>query len=572
MDMQKKNRIFLGVWIAAGLMLLCVQIFVRDHSSFIGIAGSRAQEISTSFAAKIKRVHVIAGQSVRKGDLLIEMENPELEVEIHKIKTELDYLLDQKGMLAKVVPVGHVEDSRIINMRNQLDVLEAQKKDLLVFSQYDGKVEAILRREGENSQPLLPILTLQEITPATVHGFIHESIIGEVQIGTEVDVTSMTPGSGNEQGTRQVRGKVISFGSSIVPFPERLLRDISRPMWGREVVIEVDKENGLILGEKVFVAKASKMKNFFSEAYADDKVKRGPQGEFLKAQKEIPIPLSLNQEFEASGLVWLSNIQRFIVVSDGNNSRANPQVALVTKDGKVEKVYIDGLESVGDMESVVLDEAGSLYFVSSIGKDKKKYKGATSRKNMVKITQDGMSFSKNTVIPLGDALELALARQTSPALRELVKGGKLKVDVEGAVIDGDTMLLGLRRVGDSGHAFVLGLKGIKELIKGGSSALAVTLAYELPLKHSDGEVLGISDLARCGSMLYVAAAPAEKKGHKGAIYRLDESSGAQSLVKIHEFAKEKPEGVDCRSSEGTLAVSFDHGKSGSHMVIYALQR
>ncbi len=571
MSPSKRNKVFLGVWAACGLLIFISHFMVQDHSSFVGVVGSRAQEITTNAAAKVKKIHVISGQIVRAGDLLIELENPQMELEISKIQAELGYLRDQKALLSGLVDTEGVEDSRLENLEKQLAILNEEKKALFVFSQFDGKVETITKREGENVQAHLPIMTLQELTPTTIRGYIHESILDEVKIGSIVGITSLSGTS--EDG---VYGKVLSFGSSIIPFPERLLKDPARPMWGREVLIEIPSRNPLILGEKVFITKMSKAKSLFNRAYAGDKNRKAsPDDAFLEERRRLELKVAGKRKFEASGIVFLRDIQKYLTVSDGKNSEETPQVLVLDKSGEtVFSTHVKGLDHVNDLESAATDADGNIYLLSSLTVEHKKNKKGRTSKSMVMLRREGMEFSKAAEVPLHDVIKRIILRNPRSELAQAVmEGGELHVDVEGMAVDGANLYLGLRQpLKGTNEAILLRMDNFRTLFTDPGVPKDLVVAELLDLRAQDGERLGISDLSICGGVMYVAGAPADKDGRKGAIFRMKLGAGKSSLVKIHDYADEKPEGVHCHPESRDLVVTFDHGDQGSHLISYDVRR
>lgn len=564
-----RSKIFAGVWGLCALVLVTVQLTQKERLDFVGIVGLRSQEITSSTSARVKKIHVISGQNVKKGELLLELENPQIELELNRLAAELDYLLEQKEIFSSIVNTDKVEHSNIEGLKKQLAILEKEKSELFIFSKFDGKIESILKKEGENAQPHLPIMTLLESTPTTIRGYLHESVVGEVSIGTEVLVSH--PASGKE---RSVIGKVISFGSSIVPFPERLLKDPTRPVWGREVMIEIPETNNLILGEKVFIAKYEASRGIFNQAYASDSKEKGLKNDHAgigsySESKRFLLKAPGQKKFEGSGVTFLPKINKYLVVSDGRSTKKKTQVILVDASGEeITDAQIKELKGLADFEAISIGADETIYVLSSLSVGSKKSSGKGDRHQLVRIKREGMSFSKTGSVSLFELLKSYLKKNPARAeLSYMKKDGELQLDIEGMAVEGNALLIGLRsRLNEKSEALIFRLEGLAQMFEKNEIA-DIKLAYQIKLLNGTGRALGISDLSICGADLLIAGAPASKDEQVGGIFRWRNNK----IEKLIEFKKEKPEGLHCHDSGKKLMVTFDHGDDPSYGVIYEQQ-
>jgi hypothetical protein len=564
-----RNKIFAIVWGLCALMLITLQLTQKERLDFVGIVGLRSQEITSSTSARVKKIHVISGQNVKKGDLLLELENPQMELELNRLTAELDYLLEQKEIFSTIVNTDKVEHSNIEGLKKQVAILEKEKSELYIFSKFDGKVESILKKEGENAQPHLPIMTMLESTPTTIRGYLHETVVGEVSIGTEVLVSH--PASGKE---RSVIGKVLSFGSSIVPFPERLLKDPTRPVWGREVLIEIPENNNLILGEKVYIAKFEATRGFFNQAYASEEKKRGTKlnlrgkGSYLET-KRFNLKAPGQKKIEGSGVTFLPKINKYLVVSDGRTTKKKTQVVMMNANGEgITDAGIKGLNGLADFEAISIGADETVYVLSSLSAGSKTSSGKGDRYQLIRLKREGMDFIKSGSVSLYSLLKDFLKKNSGRAdLGHMLKNGELSIDIEGMAVEGNGLLIGLRtRLNEKSEALVFRLGNLNQIFEKNEIA-EIKLAHQIKLVNSAGQSLGISDLSLCGNDLIIAAAPASKDEQTGGIYRLRNNS----VEKLIEYKNEKPEGVHCHDSGKTLMVTFDHGDDPSFGVIYEQQ-
>ena len=115
-----------GIW-PLGLVCLAVVIVLLllgwsnmvARSHFLGIAESREITINSENPVEIERVHVMEGQSVDQGQLLVQLRNPELTLRINQISHQLDQLRAQndvdKSELESVLTRLNAEKNALIN-------------------------------------------------------------------------------------------------------------------------------------------------------------------------------------------------------------------------------------------------------------------------------------------------------------------------------------------------------------------------------------------------------------------------------------------------------------------------
>lgn len=99
------------------LLLGWSNMVARSH--FLGIAESREITINSENPVEIERVHVLEGQSVDQGQLLVQLRNPELTLRINQISHQLDQLRAQndvdKSELESVLTRLKAEKNALIN-------------------------------------------------------------------------------------------------------------------------------------------------------------------------------------------------------------------------------------------------------------------------------------------------------------------------------------------------------------------------------------------------------------------------------------------------------------------------
>ena len=202
----------------------------------------------------------ITGNLKSLGDEAGEEETPKefspIQIRIDRLENELDLALNEiqiridsleKELTAPTSP----EAIRIEGLQQEMNMLLAERNKLYIFAPVTGLVGTVHVKEGESVAPFTPVLTVHTENPSYVKGFINENVHNRIALGSPAAIIPLANGS------RRVVGTVTGIGSRIVEFPERLRRRPDVQVWGREVLIKLPEDNGLLLGERVKIVESS---------------------------------------------------------------------------------------------------------------------------------------------------------------------------------------------------------------------------------------------------------------------------------------------------------------------------
>ena len=329
-------RLLYFVWFGCLVALVVVS---RDNGTdvdtFFGIAETREIVVNAEGAVEVKEIHVVPGQLVSTGQLLVVLDRPELPLRINEISSQIDELKAQQyvkaadvqariyeleaqkkanaaelqyritqlnnkqqiniGLTAGLRSIEQDQDEKAKNviksplqvqaeglkkelelgnhliqlkinalketldsskatisiqlkgLEEELNLLHAEKKDLLKHSPITGVVGSVNFKQGEKVSPFDPILTVHTRSPAYVKGYIHEKVYSRISVKDKVRVVSVANTSA------ATVGEVVGVGARIVEYPLRLRKRPDIQMWGREVQILIPPENQFLLGEKLFI-------------------------------------------------------------------------------------------------------------------------------------------------------------------------------------------------------------------------------------------------------------------------------------------------------------------------------
>jgi multidrug resistance efflux pump len=139
---MKVNWFYFFILILAGVMLFVSLKFFRGsrHSS-VGVAYAKEYKINADKSSVIKGIHVVSGQQVKKGDVLIELTSTSLDMDIEKLANRIKVLRAEQTENAKVA------QSRIAFTRAEQGVVISEMKSSIVQAESEMKLNKRLTRQ-----------------------------------------------------------------------------------------------------------------------------------------------------------------------------------------------------------------------------------------------------------------------------------------------------------------------------------------------------------------------------------------------------------------------------------------
>lgn len=373
-------KLLFGFAAAVTLLILMHGYLGSSAPECLGVADSKETIVAYDLPVVVKKIFVIPGQSVKKGDPLIEVDLPEVNIKMLEIKTQIQALEAEQGIRqslmgalplqrkklngkkreeALATPIGN----EILGLKEQLSELRKLQSQSVKFAQESGMVSTIAFKVNEQVPPFQSILSIIPPSPNLAFGFVHEARALEFKLGDEVVVEATTGPA------RATEGKIVSLGNRITQFPMRLQgagANLSNPQyWGREVVVSLPGKNELLFGEKVRIVakKASSLSDFSDVAFAD-----------VAAEKTDLISdlstVAKHLEFEASGLLFDTTSGDLMVASDEVGPQGSPfWTSAIDNVGAWSNLSIPGMGEVKDVESLVMLN-NKYYAMSSMGRSK----------------------------------------------------------------------------------------------------------------------------------------------------------------------------------------------------------
>ena len=176
-----------------------------------------------------------------------------LEDKIQKCKQEsidlkLMYTLKIKGLKKELSLGQNPYNEQVKRLIAEKEFNESQiLLPIVVYAPATGLVGTISCKEAEHISSFSTLLTFYEPHSGIIKGFVHEDLTLEVELDQEFLISSL------KDENIAYKGKVIGLGSRIVEIPSRLRKIESIKVYGREVLIEIPKENSFLQHEKVSI-------------------------------------------------------------------------------------------------------------------------------------------------------------------------------------------------------------------------------------------------------------------------------------------------------------------------------
>jgi len=649
-------------WALAFLVVVKTSSFIEkeETTEFQGIAETREVIVNSENSVEIRMIHVLPGQEVQKGRVLVELERPDLTMKLNEIThqleelksrdicnrdeiksqirqvnadkqvniSEIDHKLEQmtsrysfnKEMVSDLksistlfkatkvvkktgameIEIENLKQERYLtekrfqtqiddlttklastetpetihqeSLKKELELLGKEKASLVILASIDGIIGSIYCKAGEKISPFQPILTLHTRAPSYVRGYIHENIHNRASTGDMVQVTALT-GEG-----KRVKGEIVGVGSRIIEYPLRLKKRPEMQLWGREVEIHLPDGNPFLLGEKVIIQTADHnqvgnlawLKKWFAlESYA---------AESDMSDQVSDIPITGADDMEASGLIYLKDLDRYLVISDEVKKKKNILYLMDNKARITNELQIEGVNEIDDMEAICQDDSGVIYLSCSQGR-KKNGKLPDERKRFVQIRRSGSRLISDGQVLLHDLLKEAALKNPDEKWAKFIGTSKRNIEIEGIFVEQNDLFLGFKNPLKKKKAVILKISNFRMMLeKNDLDTNQIQIWRKLDLQDHDSESsnissTGIADLCHYQNKLLVLSSNRGKKYGKkvevetvGVLRVFDFNDG--HLMKTYYFNQLTPEGIAYDSLRDGFVVTFDQGSDAPSRFMY----
>lgn len=460
----------------------------------------------------------------------------------------------------------HIE--HINELETKLRIVEERIRMRKVVSPCDGVVVKINYLPGDTVEGLATILTVEEPTAAFVDVYIPETADRKPQLGERVTVYP------RRKGVLAAKGTIIFIDPGYSAVPERLaFRRII--YWARKFRVRLDDRHGLMPGETAEVQILGEL-NPLNEAQAEERITPSlsdlhhspARTVTISSMSEIDVSdqLHLRSRFEPSGIAWLPDLDRFVVISD-DTSRDQPEHApwlyLMDRNGRVEPepVTVAGVDSLNDVEAITVADDGTLYLISSQSISRKGKRPA-DRQRLLQVKREGRNFRVVAHVDFFTVMQQSYDMRQLAALGLTdLEGEQLVLNIEGATWRQGELLLGLKLPLTDRGAIIWRLQNPEQLFAAKTlSPDQLSLFAYVDLRTPDSRIAGISDLAtdKNGLLYALATIPDAGDGEQcgGLFHLVRENADTMRAVALYSFPSLKPEGL-CLTDDDSFTVVID---------------
>lgn len=557
--MESNRRLVVAVVIAVICLGVLQFVVTGSNMECLGVADAKETAVSFETPVVVKRVFVLPGQAVRKGQPLVEVEPVEVKVKMLELITKMEALRSEQKVRDSILTSfgtsrGGISpmEQEVLGLQAQVDEYKRQLAQGVRYAEDDGVVGSVAFQAREQVPPFTPVITLASSVPNMVYGFIHENRAHEFRIGDKVSIEPLTNKS------RAVMGKVVSLGNRITAFPDRLQAvpsQVKPSVFGREMVVALPYENQIVLGEKVRIhaKQGPPIIEFTTQAFAD-------------AENLMPsVLMAQADDLESSGMVYLKDEKALLIGSDDMGPADSPFYLMnLDKADKPVNVPMKGVEKFDDLESMSVS-GGKIYAMSSLSRSKKG-KVKAERSLIARLT------FKNGVVNIDRALDMRTALlknlKSQPALAGIASEFDEKLEVEGFAMDGNDAFVALKepRLPD-GTSVIVKIRGLGAQIEAGRIDrldLDVHQMLKLDSRLCD-EPSKVTDMVktRRGLLILSNCRRSEKTGQ---VWYLADGATAAQIDLLTALKHGRPEAMALTEDGRTLFVGSDNGKKGSDLI------
>jgi len=145
--------------------------------------------------AVITDIHVKEGQKVKKGNLLVTLDNMLINNQIEELRTKLElatFVYEKQKNLREENIGSELDFETAKNNKETLEkALETTKTQLSktkIRAPYDGVVDEIFPREGEIAGPQFPLIRFVSLGQVSIKVDVPESYLSKIKAGDQVEV------------------------------------------------------------------------------------------------------------------------------------------------------------------------------------------------------------------------------------------------------------------------------------------------------------------------------------------------------------------------------------------------
>jgi len=176
-------------------------------------------KIYSPYPAKVKEIFVSKNQEVKKGQKLIELSSPDLDLEINKVRRKIKLTktkINRLSKLANNLSEYMILQQQLIFLQNELDGLSKTKSKLLLKSPVNGKIKDFSNLSvNQWVSNLDPLGGVSKYGPGSVIGYLTEGEIDRFKIN---EYAIFIPSNGEHSRVKLISKNIDRSAISILPY------------------------------------------------------------------------------------------------------------------------------------------------------------------------------------------------------------------------------------------------------------------------------------------------------------------------------------------------------------------
>ena len=241
------------------------------------LRASESVELASETAGKITRILFEEGSRVRRGELLVQINDSEFQAEKQRLEYELALAEEREARQRQLLEKGGISQdeydavlNRVNVLRSELDLVEAQIEKTKIRAPFDGTIGLRYVSEGSYVSPQARIASLRQIRPIKIDLSVPEKYVGRVAEGDTISfavagaggpqratVYAIEPSVAEDTRTLQLRARHPNPSGQLLPGAfadaEVIFRQIDSALTVPQFAVLTDRE-----GQQVFILKSGR--------------------------------------------------------------------------------------------------------------------------------------------------------------------------------------------------------------------------------------------------------------------------------------------------------------------------
>lgn len=153
-------------------------------------------QLKPEISGRVVKISFSEGKAVRKGQLLVKLNDSDLQAQLRKLKIQLKLLTDKEQRTKKLLQINGVSQEEYDNVFSQLeslkadaDLLQAQIDKTEIRAPFDGIVGLKSIDEGQYISPTIVVASIQKINPVKIDFSVPEQYTSLISQNSTVTFT-----------------------------------------------------------------------------------------------------------------------------------------------------------------------------------------------------------------------------------------------------------------------------------------------------------------------------------------------------------------------------------------------